>query len=265
VAHYDAGYHYDSGIRYSDGGSAPTSRSTMIKLRRLFEVHFRDPEISLNELVAYATDSHQRTIANNPGAAFNAIITATTTALATLGNCTTDDITRLALRKAAKQAKDTFRDALPGNIAKIHGRVVGQYGDPSPQVTQCFPNGRTIFNKCVDDAVDNHLQALINGLTPLAPVMGPETLADAGGLLSTWLGLYAASESTTGAKTTTQAEKAAARAALERQLSINALTIALHFLDQPEMADVYFQQHLLEDHPAGEEEEEPPPPPPPGP
>ncbi len=235
----------------------------MIQLSRLFEIHFHDPAISLDELVAFATDSHERVIANNPGAAFNGLITATAVALTNLGNCSSSDITKLGLRKAAKQAKAAYRKALPGHLRKIFGKITGQYGDPSNEVTQCFAQGREIFDSCVDDKVDDHLIALINGLTPLAAVMGGTALGDAGGLLSTWLVIYGASESTTGAKTATEAEKEIARAALERQLSVNALTIALHFLGQKEKAADFFQQHLLEDHPAAPPE--PPAPPPPGP
>jgi len=232
----------------------------MIQLRRYFSVPFRDPNISLDELVAFATDHLQRLVANNPGAAFNTLITATTVALTTLGNCSSSDLVKLGIRKAAKDAKDAFRTALPGNLRKISGKVAGQYGEPSAELTQCFPQGRTVFTTCADDALDEHLQSLVAALTPLVGVMGPDALADAGGLLSTWLVLYGASETATGSKTATEAEKRAARTTLERQLAVNLLTLALHFLDQEDKADTYFQQHLLEDHPA--QEEDPPPPPP---
>ncbi len=63
-------------------------------------------------------------------------------------------------------------------------------------------------------------------------------------------------QTSTAAKSFTQSEKKVAREALDRQLSINVLTVALKFIGQPEKANVYFQQHLIEDHPA-----EPTPPP----
>ena len=238
----------------------------MIKLSRYFTIPFRDPAISLDELIAFATDHLQRMVANNPGAALNGFITATTVALTTVGQCSSSDIVKLGIRKAAKDAKNTFREALPGNIRRIAQRVAGQYGDPSTEVTACFPNGREIFKDCRDDKVDDHLQALVTALTPLAPVMGITALGDAGGLLSTWIALYAASEASTGAKTTTEAEKNSARAALERQLTLNVLGLATLFLDQEDKPDLYLQQYLLGTTAAPEEEEpEPPVPPPPGP
>lgn len=222
----------------------------MIDIARYFAIPFTDPAISLNEILAFATDSHQRMIANNPGGAFTTNIAATATVIATLGTCSADDLTKLGLRKAAKQAKDTFRGTLPAAIQKIHGRVLVQYGDPSPQLTQCFPAGRSIWQTEVDDKIDDRLQALINALAPLIITMGGTASAEATALLSAWTALYNASEASTAAKSFTQAEKKVAREALDRQLSLNVLTVAIKFIGQPEKAAVYFQQHLIEDHPA---------------
>lgn len=222
----------------------------MIDIARYFAIPFSDPAISLNEILAFATDSHQRMIANNTGGAFTANIAATATAIATLGTTSADDITKLGLRKAAKQAKDTFRATLPAAIHKIHAKVLAQYGDPSPQLTQCFPAGRSIWQSEVDDKIDDRLQALINALNPLIITMGGTATADTTALLNAWTALYNASEASTGAKSTTQADKKAARDALDRQLSLNVLAVAIKFIGQPEKAAVYFQQHLIEDHPA---------------
>ncbi len=139
--------------------------------------------MSLDELIAFATDHLQRLIANNPGALWNPRITATNTALLVVENCTTDDQSKLGLRKARKMAKDTFRKALPGNLAKIGGVVVGKYGDKSPELTECFPQGRTVFGDCTDDAVENHLQTLIVALTAHQADLGAAVVADASGLL----------------------------------------------------------------------------------
>ena len=51
----------------------------MIYLNRFLEVPFDHRQISMDELIAFTTDHLQRMVANNPGALFNARITATTT------------------------------------------------------------------------------------------------------------------------------------------------------------------------------------------
>lgn len=230
----------------------------MIQLSRYFRIPFSDPAISLNELIAFATDNLQRLIANNPGAVFNNLINGTTTALATLSTCSTDDQTKLAIRKAAKLAKDTFRKALLENIRPVYGALLNKFNDPSPQMTTCFPLGRSIFQTETDDTLRNRLETLVNGLATLIPVMGSEAHGIASSLLSTWIGLYSASETASGTKTATQLEKNTARAILEKQLTINLLAVAQQHVGNEAMADTYFQQHLLED-PAAPEDPAPPP------
>ena len=249
----------------------------MIRLARLFMNPFLDEEISTIEIINGATDTHQRLIANNPGAVYNGIISGLTTSLVIMDQCATDDIVKLGLRKGAKQAKDTFRGSLGNHIGKIYGKVTGHFGPDAPEVTTIFANGRTIFNECADDAVSHHLNSLITNLTPHAAAMGAigaVALGDAGGLLSTWTGLFAASESSTGAKTTTEKEKRAAKENLAARLHIALLTIALQqatesagtqkavTTDQAEaLAALYFRQDLFVDLTEVVEEEVVPPPP----
>ena len=123
---------------------------------------------------------------------------------------------------------------------------------------ECFPQGRKVFSSCTDDHVENHLQTLLNGLTAHQGDLGAAVVADAGGLLSTWTAIHAASESSTGAKTTTQDQKRVARLGLQLELFKNLLTIALNFPRQPEKLPLFMQQSLLEDHPVLPPEPAPP-------
>lgn len=259
MARFDQGYTLDSGIFYDEPDPNLNPSRTMIQLSRFLDNPFDDAEISLDELIAFTTDHLQRMIANNPGALFNARITATTTMLAVVESCTTDDLTKLGLRKGAKLSKKTYREALPNNIARFHAAVVYKYGPNGPQVLHCFPQGRAIFGSCTDDKVENHLQTLLNGVTAHQGDLGAPVVADVGGLLSTWTAIYAASESSTGAKTTTEAGKKTARLNLQLELFKNLLTIALNFPRQPEKLPLYMQQSLLEDHPQQPDEPTPPP------
>ncbi len=222
----------------------------MRDLSRFLDNPFDDPNVSMDELIAFSTDHLQRMIANNPGALLNTRITATTTALAVVENCTTDDQTKLGLRKARKMAKDTFRKTLPDKVAMCQAVVVAKYGPNAPEVTECFPQGRKVFGDCTDDHVENHLQTLVNGLAAHQADLGAQVVSDASGLLSSWLAVYGASESSTAAKTTTQEGKAAARLNLQLELFKNLLTLALNFPRQTEKLALYMQQSLLEDQPA---------------
>ena len=267
MAHYDSGIRYGSGARYDEPATPqiPTHSSTMIRLTRFLQNPFDARQISLDELLAFATDHLQRLIANNPGALYNTRITATNTALATVESCVSDDQTKLGLRKARKLAKDAFRTALPANIAKIHAVTVAKYGPNAPEILEFFPQGRSVFNTSTDDHLQNHLTALHTALTARVAEVGSQVVSDAAGLLSTWIALYAASESSTASKTTTEEGKANARLGLQLELFLNLLEIAKNNPRNPDALPLFMQQHFLEDPASPEEDEEEPPPTPPGP
>ena len=139
----------------------------MINFHRLFINPFDDEKISFTEVLNYASVHLQRMVSNNPGALLNPRITATTTALNGLEGGVSDDMTKLALQKAKTEVKESFRTALPGHIVKIYAAVVAAFGVDAPQIMECFPQGRTIFNTCRDEQLNNHLQQLVNCITPL--------------------------------------------------------------------------------------------------
>ena len=220
----------------------------MMDLHKYLTNPFNDPDVSMDELVAFATDHLARLTANNPAAVFAARITATTTALAGVGGAFANDKTQLALRKSKKQAKDAFRAALPAAIGKLYGAVQAQFGDAGTQMTECFPKGRGVFNRCTDGALAGELQTLINGVTDYQAQLGAPVVASATALLTSWNAVYQTSETSTGNTATTQGAKKAARAALQLELFRNLLTLALNFPDQPAQVEVYMQQSLLAPH-----------------
>lgn len=225
---------------------------------------FDDPKISMAELLAFSTDHLQRISANNPGGIFIPRLAATTTALTGVGNAFTDDETKLGLRKARKLVKDNYRIALPKSVGKLAVAVEAKFGEGAAEFVECFPHGRTVFSNCPDDEVANNLQTLINGVTNHQAQLDAQVVPDATALLAGWNAVYAPSETSSGAKTTTQAAKKAARSALQLELFKNLLTIALNFPRQPDQLDIYMQPSLLADHPQ-QTTPKPTPPPPPGP
>ena len=234
----------------------------MINLRPFFARHHDDRQHSLAELTSYGTAVLQRLIANNPGNAFNNIITGLTVALATIGQCSGDDLTKLGIRKAAVLAKDTFRENLPKKLERIESKIKGAYENFAGEVLACFPQGRSAFIHATDDKLTESFTPLLAGLVVRIGVMGPTAHGDASGLLSTWIALHAANETAYGNKTATQEEKAHARTALCDALDLAVLTVAIHHHGDEDKAALYFPQHLLEDHPPAPPPVTPPTPPP---
>ena len=186
-------------------------------------------------------------------------------ALTLVQGCATDDQTKKAIRKARKKVKDAFRQSLREDTAKVHGAVVAKFGPNSPEVAQCFPQGRTIFNTCTDDRLEQHLETLRNGVAAHQGALGAALVAEVTGLLSEWQAVYAQSESSGGHATTSQEGKRMARENLQLMLFLNLLQLGEMFARQPDKLNLYMQQSLLEDATAGPEEEPDPAPPPPTP
>ena len=249
---------FDSGVRFDSPDAHPTS---MRRLTYYLENPFDDPNISIAELAAFTTDHLQRMSANNGGGELSDRITATSQAFSVVEDCVTDDQGRLGLRKARKMVKDDFRKSLPAAVAKIVAAVVAQYGDGAPEVTECVPQGRSIFSSCRDDQVEVHLQTLVNAITTHQADLGAPLVTTATDLKDAWVTIYTASEASTGAKTTTEEGKRLARENLQLMLFLNLLKFAEMYARQPEQLSLYMQQHLLE-NPSSPDEPEPDPEPP---
>lgn len=231
----------------------------MMRFDRFFINPFDDDAYGLDKLAAFTTDHLGRMIAQNNGAQFNTRINATTVAFTALENCVNDDGVKLGLRKARVLLKDTFRENLPKQIGYIEAAIVSFFKDQSSEVLlECFPEGITVFTRCRDDAVNNHLNQLVTALTARSTPNGPmpaNTLSDAGGLQSTWLAVYGASETSSANKTATEVEKRAARKALTDELFLNLLFLASLFPGQPEKAADFMRQSLLKNPDSPEEPE----------
>lgn len=264
MAHWNFA-HWDSGVRYD----APevTRHPAMRDLTRFLDNPFDDKGVSIGELFAFTSDHLGRMAANNPGGELAGRITATTAALQLVEDCYTDDETKLAIRKARKQAKDSARQAMRQDLARVAGAVIAQFGEGSPQFTECFPHGRSVFHTCRDDQLEAQLQVVVNGITAHQAELGAPLVAQITAIRTGWTTVYEASESSSSDKTATQEEKRLARENLQLMLFLNLLKLAEMFARQPEKLPLYMQQHLLENPDTGETPEEPepepePPPPP---
>ena len=245
---------FDSGVRFDQPDAHPT---TMRTLASFLQNPFDDPNISMNELIAFTTDHLQRMSANNAGGELSTRIAATTSSLATVEDCVTDDQGRLGVRKARKQAKDDFRLQIPVDVKRIEAGFIAAFGADSPVLLEALPQGRTIFQTCRDDQVEVHLQTLLDAATTHQASLAPANLTQATTLKNNWVTIYQASEASTGGKTTTQEGKKLARENLQLMLFLCLLKLAEMFPRQPEKLNLYMQQHLLE-NPSAPEEPAPP-------
>lgn len=239
----------DSGVHFDE---RPV-QSTIIKPTHMRDFHiwltnpFDDPHISLAELLSFTSDHLQRMI-NNPLAVLTSRIGPTTTALAAVAAAFGEDETKLGLRKAQVVLKNSYRHTLPEAVGKIALAVQAKFGEHSAEFVECFPHGRSIFTSSTDDKLAGELQTMINGVHAHVAQLTPQLETDATALLTGWTAVFNPSESSKGAKTSTMAAKATARAALQLELFRNLLMLAQNFPREPEQLDLYMQQSLLYPH-----------------
>jgi hypothetical protein len=226
----------------------------MIDLHRFLENPFDDEGISLSELLDFSSDHLERMIANNPGGELAARITATTSALTLVQETATDDQSKLGIRKARKKIKAAFRKAVLEEIAKVHGAIVAKYGPNAPEIAECFPKGRSIFNSAPDDRLAESIEALLKGVEAHQADLGAALVTEVSGIVAEWDTILDQSNKSSAGTTMTQDSKKLARENLQLMLFLNLLKLAAMFPRQPKKLDLFMRQSLLEDHPAQEEE-----------
>jgi hypothetical protein len=218
----------------------------MMDFHVLFNDFFDSKELSLTELVGYATVNVGRMTTLNPANVFGPRINATAVALANVEANTSDAGVKLALQKGATFNKVEFREALPAALTKIHAKVVAQYGKPSAELLQVFPEGLSGFGtQCRDEQLENKLQVSLAGLVAHQVDLGAPVVADMSGLLSAWIVLYAAGVGTKGAKKSSGLTLGELRKPLQIELTKNALFTAFTYPEDHAKCDYYLPRHLL--------------------
>src|SRR5690348_3416158 len=96
-------------------------------LSKYLDNPFDGATYGVEKLTTFASDNLLRMSNNNTGGDLTARIAATTTALASMETNSSNDQTKLAIRKSLVQAKENFRRDLPIDIQKIYGKCLGEY------------------------------------------------------------------------------------------------------------------------------------------
>jgi hypothetical protein len=245
----DQGHRLDMSLRLDAADPVLTStinqrrKHHMQNLQDYFVIAFADPNTAFTRLLTFGARSLGRLSKSNPGNIFDTIIAATTTALSNAESGVTDLGAKAAIKLAKTEVKDNFREALSPIIRRIYGSLAGVYGDPAPELTECFPQGRTVFHTCKDEELNNKLGQLVACLANKTVDAGIKTLAQA--QLTNWNAIYTAQGEAKDDVEVTADSQDAKRAALALQLYKNVLTVALQFPGDFAKCDYYFPQQYL--------------------
>ncbi len=217
----------------------------MKRMKYVFRNLFLSSQYSLANMIAFTTDLIERLSANNPGHVLDGQIAALTEALAILNQQSSADFAMLGIRKGAKLRKNAFRGALGNAIRRIYAIALAEFGDPSEEMENIFPKGRTVFDTSRDDRLIEPLDGLVSGLTLHEAELGADVVAEATALRDEWLEIHESSEEATGVKTATEAERREARYNLAVELHRTVGVLISLFPEDEERYALYMQQHLL--------------------
>ena len=217
----------------------------MIRISRIFEDLFDDKEISVSELVNFSSDGIERIDANNPGNAFNAILSATKTKHDALEDAVNALKTNVAQREGRTIDMNDVVADFKKKVSKVEGLISYTFGRESGTYQEFYPRGRTEYtNMSIEDsealmerfftAVDNH-----------ASDLPPAVKTDFEKLLSDFEAARKEQLKEKGETGGSRDDVNEAKTALQLQWTENVLTISLKFVGQPAKAAVYFNQSLL--------------------
>lgn len=217
----------------------------MKKIDDLFADFFDTKETTNERLVSFGRDHFSRTTNNNPGGVFSTILAATQTAINNLHSANTQEAGSIGDRKGGTFTKNETRADFNEFISKGEGAVKYAFGKPSEEYTQFFPEGLSVFYEATDQGYAQLVQNIVNRATQYETQLGTTFKTTAETLANAYLH---AEDDQTDDKGTVASRKEDAdlkRLALTRQLTINALTIALQFPLDKTKPEVYFDTSLL--------------------
>ena len=217
----------------------------MYDFKKLGIITFSDLAISLNEKLTYTTASVSAMLSNPVGNLFTERITATLAAANGLEGGLNTELVKLGLQKMRTSAKRAFRQALPAEIAQIYAAIVAKYGLKSAALLLIFPQGRSIFSRASDEALNNPLAQLVTSITPYVTDLTQAVLDHAIALKTTWEGLYQDASLAKKAKKGVAGTKHTLSAALDIELHKNLMWVCYNFPGDAAKIALYCPQEGL--------------------
>ena len=219
----------------------------MTKFIKYFRVLFLSPQIGYSVLQNFTEDHIQRIIANNPGGIFTTILTAITAAY----NAYFGDLASKELNEAVRENKTAALNESRINLLKLlsdnEKLVKYTYRNDLPVYQDFYPQGLTEYQNAttaeLEVAGTRYKDALANHAADFTPAFVTEYNT----VFQVFKDNRAAQQLAKGAVSGERQELGSTKAALAEQLTRNLLTIAAQYVGNGSMADVYFNQQIIDD------------------
>ena len=212
----------------------------MIDFTKLVDNQFLNPAsddldvgITPSRLSAYAIKHRLQMDAENGDGKYDEALADVGPKHTAVENLFTDVLTKDAIKEGKVQLKEGFRLTLTEKIRKLFNIIAGEYGDPSEDLTACFPQGRNAFQRCKDEELDNKLGALKNAITARSAVLGAARVTMITNLHAQWVTIYEERGEAGAAVGQSEGQKKTALITLAVALQKSLLTVARHNIGNP--------------------------------
>ena len=175
------------------------------------------------------------------------LIVETDTAYQALGGEVNDEKVQTAIQKAGTAAKKEHREAIHATLTRHEGTLTGKLGCDSAEYLEFFPQGLSEYRR----AREAELAGLLARLVTAATVHAPELADSMTELTTQWTAVYGEAAAGRAETKDAAASRAEASGALRRQLHVNALSIVLAHVGEPERVKDFMEQSLLENRRRG--------------
>ena len=217
----------------------------MIQIERLFYNLFREKDIRPMRLQQFAKEHLAVLKQQNPSGIFDLIISQTEALIQSMQTASHQKYAYLGNRKGQAQSKRLIRQTIINYVRQKEGLIKNTFGEVSAEYIKFFPNGLTALYTKTDNSFGLLVFNIWQRANQYESQLGTAFKTEMAALLEQW-------KQKSGELTATKAEVSGKRSEVKNyfeqlgtQLTTNAYTVALAFINQPHKANVYFDQHLL--------------------
>jgi len=219
----------------------------MINLKRLFKNLLDDEKISIGELTNFSSDGIERLRANNPGGIFTTILTDTEAKHDAFEDAQGSLDTDQAEREGRTIDMNIVMAAFTKKVRQVEGLISWTYKEKPGIYEEFYPLGLTEYNRMTVEGAEMLITRFVKAVNkhnadlPVSVVTDfNKVLKDVENSRKEQLKEKGEVGGSADAVRTTKRE-------LGIQWTYNVFTIAREFIDQPQKADVYINQKLLND------------------
>lgn len=218
----------------------------MINLSVFFKNHFDTKEVSDDNMRKFADIELQRMITNNPGGIYDVIITNTGVVYTVYFGAIGDEAVRTAVKEGTTVELNLEIDRFKHDVSRKEGLIRSLYGVGSGTYQEFFPQGLTAY-----------ANADLGNIHTFTKIMKDASIAHAADVGAAFVTLFTDYDTNILAKREAQnvliGEVAGkrdttetSRNALEVQLMVNVLTIAINNIGNFSAVDTYFDQSFIQ-------------------